>query len=125
MTELTHDQLRRVLIATEFDNCDSLFWRRSGSDGIEGDLQVFAQCSDFFTWGCADCEPIETEDDVRLLEQARADLTAATGDKWPIWVTELYAARRRNQPPASFMLSGRHAMDAEFIPLFPAPTDVH
>ena len=119
MGELTHDQLRRVLIVCEFDSCDSLFWRREGSTGTEGALQVFATCSDFFDWGSADLEPIETEEDVLLLEQSRRDLTAATSDNFPQWITELYAARRRNKPPAPFMISGKYALDAEVASLFP------
>lgn len=112
---LTDDQLRRVLTVFAFDGCDCLFWRVDA-----GTLEMFVTCSDFFTWACADAEPIETEQDVAALEQARLDLIQATGDRYPLWIGELYAARRRRQPPADFMTTegSRSCMDAKTRPLF-------
>jgi hypothetical protein len=92
--ELSPDLLRRVLVVFEFDNCDGLFWRVD--DGV---LSIYVECSDFFGWAIADVEPIETEADVIALEQAKADLIVAEGCRWPMWIAELYAARRRHKRP--------------------------
>ena len=99
--ELAPELIRRVLIATEFDYTEDLFWRHHE----DGALVLYARCDDFFMWGCSDVEEIETQADVELLEKSLADLRETSGDRWPRWPTYLYAARRRNQQPASFMLA--------------------
>lgn len=97
--ELPADLIRRVLVATGFDYTGELFWRHDN-----GVLSLYADCSDVFAWACADCEPIETEADVALLEQCLRDLQAATGETYPRWLTELYAARRRRRQVAGFLM---------------------
>lgn len=94
--ELSAELIRRVLVTTGFDYTGDLFWRHD-----HGVLTMYANCSDFFAWACADCEPIETAADVELLEQCLADLRSATGERYPMWLTELYAARRRGRRPAT------------------------
>lgn len=101
MSELSPDLIRRVLITVEFDNCDSLFWRY---DSASNELSIYAQCSDFFDWGSADAEPIESENDVLLLEQCLADLFQATGRRHSMWLTALYASRRRKLQPAQWFM---------------------
>lgn len=114
--ELSPELLRRVLVTTGFEYTDQLFWREDN-----GLLTIYAECSDFFDWGCSDVEPIETEADVDMLEQCLIDLRAATGDRYPLWLTELYAARRRRRVPAPMMLGeGKYAMGAATEALFTA-----
>lgn len=68
----------RVLRATAFDSCDGIWWRLDD----EGDkLQMYANCNDFFYWGCADGEEITTEN-VALLELARSQLEAIEEEMW-------------------------------------------
>jgi hypothetical protein len=103
--------MNRVLRVFAFENCDSLFWRGSGPNGIDGPIVFSASCSDFFWWGTADVEEI-TYTDVPALEQALLDLKAVTdypttftGQGGPLtydWTHlagELYAARKRQMRP--------------------------
>ena len=81
---------------------------------------MYADCSDVFGWAVADAEPIESAEDVALLERCLADLQAATGERYPSWLTELYAARRRNSRPAAFLTTpgGRYDVGDATRPLF-------
>lgn len=55
------------------------------------------------------------------LERARDELATASNDSWPDWIGELYAARRRNAAPASFMAPGaKYALPDAIWRLFPA-----
>lgn len=101
--ELAPELIRRMLWATRFDGTDSIWWRMGESDDPDR-LEMYAMCGDFFAWGCADLEPIETEADVEAFEQARADLVIAENETYPRWTSYLYAARRRKKRPASFMI---------------------
>lgn len=112
---LSDAQLRRILEITSFEYCDSLFWRKTADDP---ELLMFANCSDFFAWGCSDVEPIETKADVDLLERCLADLRSASGEPYPLWLGELYAARKRQMAPADFMLSGKYAIGESMRGLF-------
>lgn len=85
------DFVTRVLKAFEFDATDSLWWRFDN-----GELRVFAKCSDFFHWGSADLEEIQPSD-LELLEQAVKDTVAA--DNTNVWVGELFCARKRKMRP--------------------------
>lgn len=91
---LSATQIVRVLHLFEFDATDELWWR---SDA-DGRLRLFAQCNDVFAWGCADCEEI-TPANLEILEQARADVAAATNDSWPVQFGILFAARVRGMRP--------------------------
>ncbi len=113
---LTSDQIRRVLVVFQFDNCDALFWRVDDEK-----LSIYATCSDFFAWGGSDVELVESEEDVQLLERCADDIKIATNKPYPCWVGELYASRKREEPPAAFMLSGKYALAPEVASLFHAP----
>lgn len=86
------DFIKRVLKAFEFDQNDLLIWH------LEGDKVVFsAQVSDQFMWGSADAEHI-TEENLPILEQARADLVAIDPRNLAD-LPVLFAARIRNMRP--------------------------
>lgn len=84
----------RVLELFSLSHCDlydgGLFWRVD-----DGQLHLYANVSDVFAWGGADCEAI-TPDTLPALEQAYADLKAVEGDDY---TAELYAARQRGTRP--------------------------
>ena len=61
---------------------------------VWGDGLPHILCSDTFAWGVADLEPIETLDDVDLLNQSCLDVGPI-----PIYGTDLYCARKRNMRP--------------------------
>lgn len=117
MTEISPDLIRRVLVATEFDNTSDLWWRLSEDKET---LLFFANCSDFFALATADLEPIQTEEDVVLLESCLRDLREATGDTYPADLAGLYAARRRNvQPHRGFLApGGRYYLGDKVAALF-------
>lgn len=100
--------LDRLLRIFAFDNTDDLWWR--GRDGAStGPLEFFVNCNDVFAWGCADCEKIESDEDLDALDQAKAD---APND-WPL----LFVARKRKTRPQGAVY--KH-FDIESIPLFNA-----
>jgi hypothetical protein len=85
----------RVLQATGFDDCDTIWWR---TDGEYAPITFFVNCNDTFWWGTADCEEI-TPENLPLFEQTLADEKAVTGYHGAIWVGALFAARVRQMRP--------------------------
>lgn len=57
----------------------------------DGELKFYANCNDFFYWGCADSEPISNED-FKLLESSVNDSKGYHG-------ILLYCARKRKLRP--------------------------
>lgn len=117
MKELSPAMIRRLLVVMEGgDYTGDLFWHVN----VDGTLGFSANCSDFFEWASADTEPIETREDVRLLEVCLKDLQEAAGESYPLWVTELYSARRRNARPAHYMMSpsSKYFVGEKFVELF-------
>lgn len=104
MSELSPELIRRVLVATQFDYSGEVYW----SVDLRGVLRFCLDCSDFFALATADCEPVETQQDVELLEKCLADLITAEGTSFPTWLTELYATRRRRATPPRFMVDPAH-----------------
>ncbi len=85
--------------ADRADAYDMLFWRHY-RDG----LHLFAQCNDFFLWGCSDVEEI-MPDDLALLRQCNDDIP----DSYEAIL--LYCARhrgRRPQKPYYDLLEAEH-----------------
>jgi hypothetical protein len=101
VSELSPDLIRRVLVATQDDNIDELRWHTDP----DGTLRFFVDCSDWFEWGTADVEPVETAEDVVLLEACLTDLQAATGCDDPPQLAALYASRRRGEVLARWFLN--------------------
>ena len=100
------DLTMRVLRATAFDNCDSIFWR---TDDKYAPVTFLAICNDTFAWGTADCEQI-TEENVAVFEAASADCLAAG---FSYFTSSLFAARvRRQRPQGAFYrsLCGKEAL---------------
>ena len=91
----THQFVMRVLQLFSFDNTEQVWWR---TDGEYAPVTFFAQCSDFFFWGTADCERIDHAD-LDLLEQAFADARAADPGDGEAWAGELFCARKRGIRP--------------------------
>lgn len=79
------------------DSTEMLMWR---VDGKYAPLTFMVSCSDFFWWGTADCEVI-SPDEIEPLEQAFADVTAAStnGQMDAYWGSVLYVARKRGLRP--------------------------
>lgn len=88
-------QERAFSIVAKYDARDDLFWHADFSF-------VGIMCSDFFIWGCADCEGIDSYEDADALEQAYKDVLEI-GPQQLTWASELYAARKRKWLPASFI----------------------
>lgn len=88
-----HRFLTRVLelfSASHADAYGDLFWRVDDHQPT-----LYANVSDVFAWGGADCEPI-TPQTLTVLEQAYADLKAVGAEEF---TAELYAARQRGMRP--------------------------
>lgn len=88
-----HAFVIRVLELFSLSHADAygdLLWRVDNAE-----VQLFANVSDVFAWGGADCEPI-TPDTLPALEQAYMDLKALGAEEF---TAELYAARQRKQRP--------------------------
>jgi hypothetical protein len=77
----TADLLRLLAV---YDRADCLSWN--------SDLEFAINCNDIFAWAVADCEPIETSEDVLALGLAFKDAGEEDG---PI----LYCCRRRKMRP--------------------------
>jgi hypothetical protein len=83
-------RVMEIFSMSHADNYDTLLWRVD-----DGQLNLYANVSDVFAWGCADAEEINPER-LPVLEQAFADLKAI-GDE--MCTAELYVARIRRQRP--------------------------
>lgn len=83
----------RVLRATAFDACDDIWWR---TDAEYAPVTFLVNCSDFFEYASADCEPIGLGD-IELFEKSYADSLALTGQQHSGGL--LYCARKRKQRP--------------------------
>ena len=59
--------IRRILCATEFDNCGDVFWKSENDV-----LSLYILCNDLFWWGVADAELV-TEENINILEQSYQD----------------------------------------------------
>ena len=94
-----NEQLLKLI--AERDCYGVLFWN--------SDLEFFINCNDFFAWGCADAEPVQTPEDVGALERAFQD----AGDDGPL----LYCARRRGMRPQGAYYDH---IEKEHWPLFDA-----
>ena len=69
-------------------------WSRHADAEERGSLWI--NCNDFFAWGCADSESIESAEDLLLLAQAMSDADLAGDASWgPL----LYCARRAKLRP--------------------------
>ncbi len=79
------------------DSTEMLMWR---VDGKYAPITFLVSCSDFFWWGTADCE-IVTPDEIEALEQAFADVKAASTNTQldAYWGAVLYVARKRRMRP--------------------------
>lgn len=86
--------LKRLLRALAFDLTGALWWRL-----VDDELALFIECSDFFYWGTADVEPIETDADVELLERSIAECRELMGETYPNEGPLLYCARHRGMRP--------------------------
>jgi hypothetical protein len=109
---MTHEDLIRVLEALAFDLTEALWWRM-----VDGQMVLFIQCNDFFAWATSDVEPIETSEDVAMLEQAIKDCAEATGDRYPTEGPLLYCSRRRKLRPQQ---PSYQYLDVRTHPLFDA-----
>lgn len=88
------DDVFRVLrIFADTDSRSELHWIFD----TDGEIRLFAMCSDTFAWASADLEEI-TSDDVALLEQTAKDVLAIDYAA-TIYFPELYACRKRKMRP--------------------------
>ncbi len=87
------DLAMRVLAAAADPEVQNLvWWRREG-----GPIAWFVDCTDLFTLGVEDCQPI-TEDTVHAFERAIADVRDVTGGD-ATYGPALYVARQRGARP--------------------------
>lgn len=88
-----YDAFNVLKIFAEADARESLFWRFE----TEGELKMFAICSDTFAWASADLEEITSDtvtilsDSLKLLQRISPSITH--------FFPELYACRVRNMRP--------------------------
>lgn len=95
------DAFRVLRVFADADARESLFWKFE-----DGELKMFANCSDTFDWGSADLEEI-TPETIPVLEQALKDLQAIDTSvpgflidtSIPPFLAELYASRMRKMRP--------------------------
>lgn len=74
---------RLLILLAKYDAHHDVYW--------DSNLEFSVLCSDFFYWGCADMEDIETEEDIDLLERCFQDTLSFGG--------YLYCARKREMRP--------------------------
>ena len=80
---MENESVNRLLsLIAKYDDTGALWWNEN--------LQFYVICSDVFSWGTADLEPIS--------EETLADLEKAYEDGGD-WGAELYCARRRKKRP--------------------------
>lgn len=109
------DFVMRVLRATSFDLCDTIWWR---TDGEYAPVTFMVLCSDSFEYACADSEPV-TPGNIGELEQAIADCVQVYGRTGDQYGPLLFVARVRRRPLIPSAL--RHIPE-ELRPLFEAAT---
>lgn len=94
---------RAVRVAAAYDAADDLqfiivddagYW--AGYGNTEGRITVAVNCNDLFYWATADLEPIETDDDLKLLEEC-----LKLDDSYGL---EIYACRKRKMRPQTCVL---------------------
>lgn len=74
MTKTDKDLVYEVIKLSQFDANSSIFWRWN-NDRTE--IDVYADCSDVFAWGCSDGEQI-TWENLDVLRQSIADVESIT-----------------------------------------------
>ncbi len=112
------DFIMRVLTATAMaphDLCGEIFWR---VDGKNAPITFFLDCSDTFSWGTADFEPL-TEENIHIFEEAVADICAVNPD-YAYYAPELFAARIRGRRPMAFAYPSDPKLHALFDACGPA-----
>ena len=82
-----------LLTNDDYYGCD-LFWRED-----EGVVSVFVNCNDIFYWATADCEEIETPEQIHEIERAFKDLAAIGEVESVVWGAELWCCRKRQMRP--------------------------
>lgn len=85
----------KLLEVFAFDNCDDLFWR---CDKEYAPITIFVECNDLFFWACADCEEIESDQEVEDLRQAFTDAEKAY-EHGGAYAPLLWVARKRKMRP--------------------------
>ncbi len=106
---LTQDQVIETLaLAASYDDCEALFWHSDIAENPR--LLVF--CSDTFDYATADCEPVETTEDVAALRKAYLDAVEAEANVYPSWGSTLYCARRRRTRPLPWVNGADSAIRA-------------
>jgi len=99
---LTQHQMVDILAV--YDACDErdgLTWRVD-----QGEVTFLAVCSDCFWWATADVEPIAAED-IPLLQRTASELK----DMDQMWLSELFAARKRGMRPMRATYKSPHMSD--------------
>ena len=99
---------RIVRLAAAYESCNSLqfiivrdsgqhkgYWAGPGNQ--DGKLTVSVNCNDLFYWATADLEPIETDDDLKLLESC-LKICSEYGPT-------IYACRKRKMRPQNCVLA--------------------
>jgi len=79
------------------------------------DLSFYILCNDFFSWGCADAEAIENQQDVDLLEQCIKDCQAVR-QSGEVHASQLYCAKKRKMRPQG----AAYPYEKDLWPLFDA-----
>lgn len=114
MKNVNLEFLLRVLQATGFDYCDSLWWR---CDAPEYDpATLFINCSDFFHWACSDSVEV-TPENVHILEESIRDCRQVTNERYPNEAPLLFCSRVRGMRPQKPYYE---ALDAKLWRLFDA-----
>lgn len=89
-------EIRRLLkLVEKYEIEDRVHWDRT--------LTFYIICNDFFHWGCADGENIETTEDMDLLENCMKEIKYHIKDPmdftWENTATLLYCAKKRGTRP--------------------------
>ena len=87
--------IMRVLVASEDDMCDTIFWR---TDGEYAPITFLVNCNDLFHWACSDAEEI-TPGNVGEMEEAISDAKAAEPERYQIYAMDLFCCRARKMRP--------------------------
>ena len=97
MNKTDKDLLYEVAKLSQFSANEAIFWRYNDE---RTQIDVYANCSDIFFWGCADAEPI-TWDNLQVLRDSVREVQELTGSEFSNQDDGLllFVARVRNERP--------------------------
>jgi hypothetical protein len=96
MTVLTPKEVVEVLTIFAFEHTEEIWWRMNKDNREE--LNIYANCSDFFVWGCSDVEEI-TQEKLPILREVKKEMDSLSISDHEIEYGLLFCAKVRQMRP--------------------------